>query len=153
MAQTRATSKALRIPLGFIMALGGYETTPAEEVTEEILKDHPTDKPPTAPPQQKPSAPPQGVPLKDEAKPEVETLAVEGIIAEFRQKDGEKNGKPWTLTTVKLDNGTELKTFDTKFAETLYKSQQNMIPLKLTYDSKSMIMSIAPLESREPGED
>ncbi len=31
MAQTRATSKALRIPLGFIMQIAGYETTPAEE--------------------------------------------------------------------------------------------------------------------------
>lgn len=32
MAQTRATSKALRIPLGFIVTLAGYETTPAEEM-------------------------------------------------------------------------------------------------------------------------
>jgi hypothetical protein len=31
MAQTRATSKALRIPLGFVMSLAGYEATPAEE--------------------------------------------------------------------------------------------------------------------------
>ena len=32
MAQTRATSKALRIPLGFIVSLAGFETTLAEEV-------------------------------------------------------------------------------------------------------------------------
>lgn len=32
MAQTRATAKALRLPLGFVMALAGYETTPAEEM-------------------------------------------------------------------------------------------------------------------------
>jgi hypothetical protein len=32
MSQTRATSKALRAPLGFIMALAGFEATPAEEV-------------------------------------------------------------------------------------------------------------------------
>jgi len=32
MAQTRATSKALRLPLGFIMTLAGYEATPAEEM-------------------------------------------------------------------------------------------------------------------------
>jgi len=32
MAQTRATSKALRQPLGFVMAVGGFETTPAEEM-------------------------------------------------------------------------------------------------------------------------
>jgi len=33
MAQTRATSKALRMPLGFVMTLAGYEATPAEEMT------------------------------------------------------------------------------------------------------------------------
>jgi hypothetical protein len=31
MAQTRATSKALRLPLGFVMHLAGFETTPADE--------------------------------------------------------------------------------------------------------------------------
>ena len=35
MAQTRASSKALRLPLGFIMALAGYEATPAEEMDIE----------------------------------------------------------------------------------------------------------------------
>lgn len=33
MAQTRATSKALKAPLGFVMALAGYEATPAEEMS------------------------------------------------------------------------------------------------------------------------
>ncbi len=33
MAQTRATSKALRLPLGFVMTLAGYDATPAEEMT------------------------------------------------------------------------------------------------------------------------
>ena len=32
MAQTRAASKALRLPLGFIMSLAGYDPTPAEEM-------------------------------------------------------------------------------------------------------------------------
>ena len=32
MAQTRAVSKALRLPLGFIMELAGYSATPAEEM-------------------------------------------------------------------------------------------------------------------------
>lgn len=35
MAQTRATAKALRMPLGFIMTLAGYEATPAEEMSQE----------------------------------------------------------------------------------------------------------------------
>lgn len=32
MAQTRAVSKALRLPLGFVMQLAGFEPTPAEEM-------------------------------------------------------------------------------------------------------------------------
>ncbi len=35
MAQTRAGAKALRMPLGFIMALAGYEATPAEEMPRD----------------------------------------------------------------------------------------------------------------------
>jgi hypothetical protein len=35
MAQTRAVSKALRLPLGFIMHLAGYSATPAEELADE----------------------------------------------------------------------------------------------------------------------
>lgn len=37
MAQTRATAKCLRMPLGFVMTLAGYEPTPAEE----MVSDHP----------------------------------------------------------------------------------------------------------------
>jgi hypothetical protein len=35
MAQTRAVAKALRLCLGWIMALAGYEATPAEEMLPE----------------------------------------------------------------------------------------------------------------------
>jgi len=35
MAQTRATSKALRQPLGFVMQLAGFEATPAEEMPQD----------------------------------------------------------------------------------------------------------------------
>lgn len=35
MAQTRATSKALRAPLGFIVTLAGYAATPAEEMPDD----------------------------------------------------------------------------------------------------------------------
>jgi hypothetical protein len=37
MAQTRAVSKALRGPLGFVVTLAGYEATPAEEMPAEPL--------------------------------------------------------------------------------------------------------------------
>lgn len=35
MAQTRATSKALRQPLGFVVKLAGYEATPSEEIPRD----------------------------------------------------------------------------------------------------------------------
>lgn len=41
MAQTRAGSKALRMPLGFIMALAGYEATPADEMPREASTREP----------------------------------------------------------------------------------------------------------------
>lgn len=53
MAQTRATSKALRLPLGFVMSLAGYEPTPYEEMTEAEREDRravqapPRPQPPT----------------------------------------------------------------------------------------------------------
>lgn len=41
MAQTRATGKAFRITLGWIMKLAGYEATPAEEVAEDEPESEP----------------------------------------------------------------------------------------------------------------
>lgn len=62
MAQTRATSKCLRMPLGFVMSMAGYEATPFEEMpTVEqpartaVLKPLIVEKPATEPP---PPAPP-----------------------------------------------------------------------------------------------
>jgi hypothetical protein len=43
MAQTRAISKALRAPLGFIVALAGYEATPEEEMPGERTEPSPFD--------------------------------------------------------------------------------------------------------------
>ncbi len=51
MAQTRATAKCLRMPLGFVMTLAGFEATPAEE----MASDHPIK------PEPKPSTPPLAV--------------------------------------------------------------------------------------------
>lgn len=42
MAQTRATAKALRMPLGFIMTLAGYEATPVEEMPHDNDPPSPT---------------------------------------------------------------------------------------------------------------
>jgi hypothetical protein len=50
MSQTRATSKALRAPLGFIMSLAGFESTPAEEMpSPETVEARAPVATPTAP--------------------------------------------------------------------------------------------------------
>lgn len=52
MAQTRAGSKALRMPLGFIMSLAGFDATPAEEMIG-VKEEAPEPMPPvpaSAPP-------------------------------------------------------------------------------------------------------
>lgn len=54
MAQTRATAKCLRMPLGFVMSLSGFEVTPAEE----MVADHPHAQAPVTPAPQ-PSAEPK----------------------------------------------------------------------------------------------
>src|SRR5688572_13498615 len=38
MAQTRATGKAFRMSIGWIMKLAGYEPTPSEEVSKEVIE-------------------------------------------------------------------------------------------------------------------
>jgi hypothetical protein len=55
MAQTRATAKCLRMPLGFVMTLAGYEATPAEEMTHEPERPQHQYRPPQ--PQSQPPAP------------------------------------------------------------------------------------------------
>jgi hypothetical protein len=47
MAQTRATSKALKMPLGFVFSMAGYETTPAEEMVDEPQPAEPRPGKPT----------------------------------------------------------------------------------------------------------
>jgi hypothetical protein len=48
MAQTRATSKALRMPLGFVVTLAGYEACPAEEMdgATPFVSPGPPERPP-----------------------------------------------------------------------------------------------------------
>lgn len=60
MAQTRATSKALRQPLGFVMTLAGFDPTPAEEMpTHDSGREPRGDIPSPAADDQGPSPAPQ----------------------------------------------------------------------------------------------
>lgn len=44
MAQTRACAKALRNVFSWVVVLAGYEATPAEEITEDVVKSKPENK-------------------------------------------------------------------------------------------------------------
>ncbi|KKL96002.1 hypothetical protein LCGC14_1848770, partial [marine sediment metagenome] len=79
MAQTRAGGKALRMPLGFIMSLAGYEATPAEEIPrDEPAATRPAPKPSVrrAPPARK-SPPPDAEDGDDGERSKLFGLATE----------------------------------------------------------------------------
>lgn len=74
MAQTRATSKALRMPLGWIVQLGGYAPTPAEEIDSAAAR-----------PARRPAgigAEENGAPMEDNQR-----KAIRAILAELFLKD------------------------------------------------------------------
>lgn len=88
MAQTRAVSKALRLPLGFVMQLAGFNPTPAEEmavIDAEMVR---------------PADPAEGTPFSygwedkpaetTEAKPRTDAQAKKLNVLVGRLRDGEK---------------------------------------------------------------
>lgn len=70
MAQTRATSKALRLPLGFIVQIAGYDPTPAEEMVFDAQAEPVQERPADPPPQRQPVARQQRPPARRPARPD-----------------------------------------------------------------------------------
>jgi len=101
MATTRATSKALRIPLGWIMTLAGYSATPAEEMTfvnNEVKRTNepaPTEARTISNQPPNPKSPP---PVVDGVTPEDENKILDSIDSEFDEVMPEatkvKNSEP-----------------------------------------------------------
>jgi hypothetical protein len=73
MAQTRATSKALRAPLGWIVTLAGYEATPSEEIPLSGPEDAPQTVSHTTP----------AVSLDDRPVSDPERRALDRMFAEY----------------------------------------------------------------------
>lgn len=70
MAQTRATGKAFRIAFSWIMAMAGYEATPAEEIPRDGFENNaPTPPPANNRPAQEPTYHPVNEPPAPSAKP------------------------------------------------------------------------------------
>ncbi len=95
MSQTRATSKALRIPLGWIMTLAGYSATPAEEMQEDMIKRTPG----------KPAPGRKPAPAKKPAPARATDEEAAGDIVDADYKVKEKPDEPETMdmTGVNLD--------------------------------------------------
>jgi hypothetical protein len=92
MAQTRATSKALRQPLGFVVELAGFNATPAEEM---------------------PAEPPRG------STPKKKQLSLEEALAELRQRqsrlvrlDPDNWKKDVIFSVVAKATGEEIKNWE-----------------------------------------
>lgn len=93
MSITRATSKALRIPLGWIMVLAGYEGTPFEEMTKDMNKQG---KPAPAQGKRKPA------PVKKPAPARAsEDAANDAVDADYKIKN--KPGAPETYDMTSVD--------------------------------------------------
>lgn len=116
MAQTRATAKCLRMPLGFVMTLAGYEPTPAEE----MVADHPQPPPgrAAAPPTQRPAQPqpaaptPSQVSTKPLPKPFPTSESRSKMIAALKAGIDAPNRDIVTEYFRKLTNPTPLAPFE-----------------------------------------
>lgn len=120
MAITRASGKVCRIAFSWVMALAGYEVTPAEEMDDSGGQQ---------PPRGVPAPAPSGTPIW------------RGKLVKAEMKHGEKNGKQWVLHTFTGNDGRKFITFsdtvaagvmklDGKFIEIVFsasKSGQNEV--------------------------
>jgi hypothetical protein len=92
MAQTRAVSKALRQPLGFVMLLAGFDATPGEEIPPE---DEPGEKNGPIPPEIRPS-PDQ----LERIKELLARLAEAAPSGDWGRKALDLAGVPYTMLTA-----------------------------------------------------
>lgn len=95
-AITRATSKAYRITLGFIMAIAGYEATPAEEMEAHIASQGQTQTTPPAESKQRPAREPAAAAASGETQPEKDperervVRRLFALIADYARVGGER---------------------------------------------------------------
>lgn len=102
MAQTRASGKALRLALGYIVTLAGWEALPAEEITDEMRgRGGPAQAARREQPADRDAAPGQGVPGADVGKERLGALV---------DKYGDGDGA--TVKAAMKDHGLATKASD-----------------------------------------
>jgi len=149
MAQTRATAKCLRMPLGFVMTLAGYEPTPAEEMTAETVQ-----KPVSSvqtPPRTAPTATNGARVAQDSLQPG-ETRC-ECLLVDYKEVSSKPDApKPWTAWFCKFrdgENELEAGTFDKKIAERLETLKSTTVELVFKASKKPGKFEIVSLEPSE----
>lgn len=142
MAQTRASAKALRNVLAWVVVLAGYKPTPAEEMTgQENAK-----KPPMQEPKKKGSV---------DAHPPEEHPSVTVAVSRVEIKTGKGPKGPWTLYIVHA--GTEkYNTFSDTFGQLAQRSIDEQLNAVIAFsetEKGKKIENIMILEDRQPGEE
>lgn len=113
MAQTRATSKAMRLPLGFIVAMAGYDPTPEEEMPRENGAHTSQANAPAHVPAPTPKA---AAPPRTGDRTSGGDEFVVGEITEVKSiKKGEKDGEPWEVFAINAMTDTGFKFNGTAF--------------------------------------
>lgn len=117
MAQTRATSKALAQPLRFIIALAGYEGTPAEEMPRTSdATNRVFERAPVRDPQEK--APAAGAAPMAEGTLEWRGMVDIVTVAEYpKKKDGKPTGEKGKRYTITAKDGAQFTTFSETHAQ------------------------------------
>ncbi|HBY58524.1 MAG TPA: hypothetical protein DEH78_01800 [Solibacterales bacterium] len=145
MAQTRALSKALSGPLRFVVALAGFEGTPAEEmphVTEATANVFPARpvKETVAQPRETtgtPTPPPANPAPSGTAVPSGEALAEwQGLIEKVTQsKFKKKDGRAGVRFTIHSRDGKEFSTFSETFAQDCKNAAEQEEPMLVRYST------------------
>lgn len=117
MAITRATAKACRVAFSWVMALSGFETTPAEEM--EGLPSSSGPRPVTTVTQPRRASEPRPAP-EPPAADSSHADPFWGRMVKHTTKSGtKKNGQPWTLYLFTGDDGNDYGTFSESVSEFL----------------------------------
>jgi hypothetical protein len=102
MAATRATAKALRQPLGFVMALAGFDPTPLDEIDNTDTPEAEREPEPAPPRAAAHTLPPQVQPTVDQLdriKALIAQLSARDPDTDWRAKAAEIAGVPARLMT------------------------------------------------------
>jgi hypothetical protein len=124
MAITRATGKSARVAFSWVMALTGYEVTPAEEMdfvggTNQEATSGPAPRANEAAPRQWPArgvSPPTVAAQREANRADAGPPVWRGKLVGVETKQGVTNKKPWTLYTLTGSDGQKFGTFSETIA-------------------------------------